>query len=129
MAKNPVLHLEGAEELNRALREIGGRVGGLLLRKAAEAGAEVIAEEARKNAPRDSGDLAEGIDVVAGQIQQGRAQMNIGVGKHEWYGLFSEFGTVKMPAKPFLRPAFDTKSEEATKRVGDVLREALAGVL
>jgi HK97 gp10 family phage protein len=129
MAKNPVLHLEGAEELNRALREIGGRAGGLILRKAAEAGAEVIAEEAQRNAPRDSGELAESIDVAAGQIQQGRAVMNIGVGKNEWYGIFSEFGTIHMPAKPFLRPALDTKAEEATEAVAQVLCEALRDVL
>jgi HK97 gp10 family phage protein len=121
--------LEGAEELNDALKRLGDRTTGLLLKKAAEAGANVIAEEAKRLAPRDSGDLAEGIHAEPGRIQQGRAQYNIGFGKHEWYGQFVELGTEHSAAQPFLRPAFDTKAEEAKDKVGEVLRDALKDVL
>ena len=127
--KNPVVHLDGAEELNAALRKVGDRATGLILAKAAEQGADVIAEEAKRIAPRDSGDLAEGIHAEPGRLKQGRAVMNVGIGKKEWYGAFVEFGTEKMAAKPFLRPAFDTKKEEATEAVARVLRDAFKDVL
>ena len=40
------------DELNAALRRLGDKVGGLLLRDAAEKGAEIIAAEAKRLAPR-----------------------------------------------------------------------------
>jgi len=33
--------------------------------------------------------------------------------KGAWYWHFVEFGTVKMPAHPFIRPAFDAVKDEA----------------
>ena len=122
-------HVEGADALNEALRAVGGKVSGLLLQKAAKAGAEVIAEEAARLAPKDTGALSDGIVAEAGRLQQGRAQINVGPGKDEWYGAKQEFGTERMPAQPFLRPAFDAKAEEAQKAVENVLRDALKDVL
>jgi HK97 gp10 family phage protein len=127
--KNPLFHLEGADELNAALRRLGDRTTGLLLKQSAEAGAKVIADEAKRLAPRDSGDLAEGIEVKPGRIQQGRAVFNVQPGKAEWYGKLVELGTEKMPAQPFLRPALDAKAQEATEAVQEVLRDALRDVL
>ena len=127
--KNPIVHLDGADELNAALRSVGLRAGGLVLKSAAIAGAEVIAGEAKRLAPRDSGDLAEGIHAEPGRIQQGRAVMNIGIGKKQWYGELVELGTENMAAQPYLRPAFDTKAEEAIAAVNKVLRDALKDVL
>lgn len=127
--KNPLIHLEGADELNQALRRVGDRASGILLKQAAEAGAEVIADEAKRLAPRDTGALADGITAKVHRAQHGRAQVNIGIGKREWYGQLIELGTEKMPARPFLRPALDSKAEEAIEAVGDALRNALRDVL
>lgn len=129
MAKNPLAFLEGADELNAALRSVGDRAGGLLLKRAAEAGAAVITEEAQRLAPRDSGTLAEGITAQPGRIQQGRAQIDISFDKSDWYGMFVELGTENAPAHPFLRPALDAKAEEATDAVGQTLRDGLRDVL
>lgn len=138
--KNPVMHLDGFEELNAALRSVGTRAGGLVLRDAAEAGAKVIAEEARRLCPKKSGKLAEGITAEVGRLQQGRAQFNVSFNKAQWYGKLVELGHAlrrkrrgkvigHVPPHPFLRPALDTKAEEATKTVGDVLRAELRDVL
>jgi HK97 gp10 family phage protein len=127
--KNHLVTLEGAEELDRALRQVSGRATGLTLARAADAGARVIAEEAKRLAPRDSGDLAEGITVQPGRLQQGRAQINVGPGKDEWYGALQELGTKHMAANPFLRPAIEGKQAEAVEAVLDVLRDALKGFL
>ena len=42
-----------------------------------------------------------------------------------FYWRFLEFGTSKMAARPFLRPAFDSKKREAADRIIDVLREGI----
>lgn len=42
-----------------------------------------------------------------------------------WYWRFLEFGTSKMAARPFLRPAFDTKKEDAARTIKDALREGI----
>lgn len=129
MAKNPVVHLDGAEELNQALRTVGHRTTGLFLKKAAQAGADVIAAEAKVLAPVDEGDLAASIHTKPGRLQQGRAQFDVRIGKNEWYGKLVELGTDKMAAQPFLRPAFDSKQAEAEKAIADVLRDALSEFL
>ncbi|NCQ29162.1 MAG: hypothetical protein GW802_17310, partial [Armatimonadetes bacterium] len=38
---------------------------------------------------------------------------------------FIEFGTSKMPAKPFLRPAFEGQKENAVKAIGAKLDERI----
>lgn len=127
--KNPVLHVEGAEELNEALRSVGERAGGILLQHAAEAGAEIIAEDARERAPEDEGDLKKGIGYRTRRRQAGRTIVEIGNGRAEWWGKLVELGTSKTPAKPWLRPALDGKASEARDAVAAKLRELLRDVL
>jgi HK97 gp10 family phage protein len=131
MAKrdNFTMHLEGVEELNNALREIGDRATGLALRKAAEAGAEVIADEAKQRAPVKTGQLRESITVAPGPMKQGKAEYRIGPGKKAWYGSLIEFGTKFIPARPFLRPALDVAKDEAQEAVTKSLRHTLRDVL
>ncbi len=42
-----------------------------------------------------------------------------------YYWKFVEFGTVKMAAKPFLRPAFAAKQAEAANKIMEELRERI----
>ena len=42
-----------------------------------------------------------------------------------FYWRFVEFGTSKMRAFPFLRPAFDAKKIEAAERIKDALRQGI----
>lgn len=140
MAKNPVVHVDGFEALNKALRSVGNRTGGLVLEKAAEAGAKFIVDEAKRLAPKKSGALASGITAQVGRMQVGRVQINISYNKRQWYGKLVELGhalkrkrggkTVgHVPAKPFLRPALDAKAEAAKDAVGASLRASLRDVL
>jgi HK97 gp10 family phage protein len=136
--KNPVIHLEGMEELNKALRAVGLRAGGFTLRRAAEAGAEVIREEAERLAPRGDepsnasakyGRLSDNIRKEIHREQGGRIQINVGWGTDQFWGLFLEKGTDHQPATPFLRPAFDGKADEAARMVREILEDALRDVL
>jgi HK97 gp10 family phage protein len=127
--KNTVAYLDGADELNRALKSVGDRASGLLLRKAGEAGARVIVDEARRLAPKKSGALAEGITAEVARVQVGRVQVNIGYSRKTWYGRLIEQGTKFIAARPFLRPALDAKASEAQEAVSASLRASLRDVL
>lgn len=123
--KNPLFYLDGVDELDSKLRRLADRASGNIVKEAATAGAEVIAEEAQRLAPKDTGLLSESIDEQPKRLQVGRAQIDIGPSREAWYGQLLEKGTSKMPAKPFLRPAFDSQKEAAVAAVRDVLRKLL----
>lgn len=132
--KNPLFHLEGAKELDKALKRLSDRAAGFLLQEAAEAGAEVIADEVRARAPvgdepspagEEYGKLIDNITVKPdGRQKIGRARYGIGVGRSFW-ALWYELGNSRQVARPFMRPAFDAKKEEAVEAAGNVLRRLL----
>ena len=125
--KNHRVALEGAAELDRALSKLADRAQGELLEEAAQAGAEVIREEAARLAPRDTGLLAQEVADQPKRLQIGRAQIDVGPSKKAWYGRLLEHGTSKMAAQPFLRPAFEAKKDEAVEAMKRVLRRLLDG--
>jgi HK97 gp10 family phage protein len=127
--KNQKIRLEGADELNAAFDKLASRTGGILLAQAAAEGAKVLVNEAKRRAPVDTGTLRDGIQAQPTRLQQGRAQFAIGVSKRTWYGQLIEKGTRFIAARPFLRPSLDTKAQEATDKVGEVLKQALKDVL
>ncbi len=69
-----------------------------------------IAADARAGAPKDTGAMAASIDYEVGEDSKG-AYVRVSWSKDRFYLLFSEVGTSKKSARPFLRPA-------ATKRRG-----------
>lgn len=138
------IKVEGLAELAKALKalppEIAGKNGGPL-RRAIGRAAVVIRDDARRRAPVDTGNLRDNIIAVrkrkSPQGTEGyfvevrrkrrkyantRANRRKGrVGKtyenlgEAYYGMFVELGTAKMPAQPFLRPAFESKKAEAVE--------------
>jgi len=54
-----------------------------------------------------------------------QAAVAIGPTRKAFYGLFVEYGTVKMGAKPFLRPAFDYGSDRTLTLIREGLWELL----
>ena len=93
-------------------------------RKAVRAGAVVFRDAVRANAPVRSGLLKRSIsvDTVRGSATAGVKFKKVLVkkkgkkGKHKsmpFYWYFLEHGTSNMPAKPFVRPAFDASVKQA----------------
>lgn len=136
------LKLTGFKELADALRELGPRVARNSLRRAVSAGAAEIRNEARARAPVDTGEMRKDIMVkrerdTKGEmsakysvfVRSGKKSRLAGKGrnvqKDSYYWKFVEFGTSKMPAKPFLRPAYEAKKEEAVKIIGENLDEGI----
>ena len=107
-------------------------------RKAAQAGAQVYHDEVRARVPVSAkphstkgkkqtftpGTLRRAVyqAFVEDESSPGRATYRISWNKsHAFYGRFVEFGTAKMAAKPFLRPAFDAAQPRAVAAVNAVL--------
>lgn len=123
--------VQGLAELKRAMAEIPvamqGKVALELLRKAGKP----MLDDARARAPARTGKLRKNIYLARARdsTQQSplivirvRRRGKAGDPKNAYYWLFQELGTSKMAARPFLRPAFESKKGEALT----ILRTATA---
>ena len=101
-------------------------------RPAAQAGAQVFYDEVKQRVPisakpHKSGKKTYNPGTLRKAIYQAFADKESGDGKasyriswnktHAFYGRFVEFGTSKMAANPFLRPAYDAARAKALKAV------------
>jgi len=94
------ISVAGAAQIQKALQEATNRAANIL-EEATLSGAEVIRAEAERNAPRDTGGLAENIEMIV--TEKSRDKINVAIGpdvakpnrkaKRHFYGLFVEFGT------------------------------------
>jgi len=127
--------LQGLENLKRNMRALPKNIRKRVARKALRKGAEPIVNSAISRAVSQF----QGEGYMAGFIKQkpGRGRslvvQQIGVegggkksSQYPYYWRFLEFGTSKMPARPFMRPAF-----EGNKRIAMdiIIRETKAGAL
>lgn len=131
--------LTGFKELALALRELPERVAKNALRSAVNAGATVIKKQVKLSAPKDTGLLQKNIfqkqireasgpyqQTFAVGVRQGKARNKDGSKKElPYYWRFKEFGTSKMPASPFVRPAFESQKEAAVDAIGKKLDERI----
>jgi HK97 gp10 family phage protein len=60
-------------------------------------------------------------DSVTGKL----ATYMVAFSRKAWYARLLEYGTSKMAAKPFIRPGFEAKKEQAGKAVIDKIQEAV----
>lgn len=115
------LQFYGMQELLRQLEQVGSEAE-RIKKDALLAGAEVIQQAASEKAPRDTGKLAENI-VISDINEDGT--VDIGPDRDRFYGLFLEFGTTKMAARPFLQPAFEENKEQVQQKMAGVIRREL----
>ena len=102
------------------------------VRPAAQSGAQVFYDEVKQRVPvsakpHKSGKKTYSPGTLRKAIYQAFADKESGDGKalyriswnktHAFYGRFVEFGTSKMAARPFLRPAYDAARAKAVKAV------------
>lgn len=146
------MRIEGLQELAAAMRELPQRVGRNALRAAVNAGASVIKKEATARAPKDTGALKANLYQKQIREKSGDMQQTFYVGVRKgvakyannaankrsgkagkaykddgttFYWKFLEFGTSKMQARPFMRPAFELQKEQAVKAIAAKLDERI----
>lgn len=145
------IKVDGLRELQQRLMQFPDKVQGRAARHALQSGAKVIKERARANHPwqDDTGFLREAIVQfgVKKNEHEYSEQVRVGVKRRKvkrpskrlaaarsrrqargkkktvtpYYWRYLEFGTSRMAAKPFLRPAFESGKHEALRRITETL--------
>jgi HK97 gp10 family phage protein len=124
MADSVTMHVSGLKELTERMRAMGPDINRKALRSAVGAAAGLIRDQAKATNPDDTGRTDRAL--YAKQIREKSSDFQqtyyVGVrsGKGErkknrdaWYWRLVEFGTLKMPARPFMRPAFESQKFKA----------------
>lgn len=121
--------MDGLDDLDQALATLVGALDGASLQACTDAAAQPVLQEALQRVPRRSGETAAHI-TTSGHHGAHSATTAIevadsgpGGGVHK--AVFLEYGTVNMPAEPYMRPAFEIRKNEALQ----VLEQQLQGKL
>jgi len=118
---------DGDKKLIENLKKISRTASGRALRQAAKQGAEIIVQEAKRRAPVDTGTLRKSIRSKFGKRSSDSVTVEIGPSSKAYYGYFVEFGTSRMAAQPFLRPAIDEHKQRAAEETKQAMVEAVLG--
>ena len=115
--------------LIKALNQFPVRIQKNVMVGAIRAGSNVVRDEARRLAPIDTGNLKKSIATIRRKGDRNTVQFSVTPskgGKHDgWYAHFLEFGTSNMSAKPFLRPAFESKQDEVLQATKEYIANRL----
>ena len=138
--------ITGDRRLAAQFRAMDRATRGELLSRALVSGALLIVNQAKRNAPYETGNLRRSLHVggegssgglegdttgtdIGGQ-ESGRDYAEVSVGTNVEYAPHQEFGTRHMAAHPFLRPAIESEKGAAVEEIGAAvraqLREAIA---
>lgn len=122
------LDFSDIDKLQKRLDEMG-RKGSILENKALIAGAEIINNEIVNNAPERTGKAKSLLKVSKVNKEKGIKVVKVGITKEDnseaFYLKFHEYGTSKMPARPFMRPAFENRKGEAFEVTHKIIKEGL----
>ena len=137
--KGGAITITGLSHLEKRLGELPDKIAKSILSGAIRAGAVVIQNEARKLAPISVKPHMLGSRSKAALIEPGFLKKSIRVRRapsrkatmpvefwvyvsgKAWYWKFVEFGTSRMSANPFMRPAFDSMKSKALERIKEYL--------
>lgn len=143
------VEIKGLQEIQAKLESLQHNVARRLLRNAMRTAANVWREEIIRRAPRRSGILARSITMqqtVNGELE---GEIRVGYFKRAWYAIILEFGRraskkgEKLPgittsksrkskgasysqARPFIRPAYESKKEEVLQKFVEEGKKILA---
>lgn len=135
--------LEGTRELERKLRELGAAFSVPIMRSAVRAGIKPALQRARQTIPvgKEPHRTYKGRLVAPGFSKRSlrvvtkvskdkrRFSAALGVRREAFYAvLFTELGTSKQPARPWLRPAMQATQMQQQQALADRLRSRLLKV-
>ena len=147
--------LEGMESLRAKFKQLKGEEAQKIFKSAAGAGAKVIRLEVQKGAqgiddpdtretiaknvaqrakgkrylPANAVGVRVGIKGGAKAQQGGKKAATTNQGGQTYHWRFVEFGTKKMPAQPFMRPAMAASTDKATAAFVDSAKKRLDAAL
>lgn len=130
--------IRGARELEALLRELPDRLARSVVTGGLRAGATVIARAAKEKAPEDTGSLKSKIGVGRPRTVDGKRSVPVAVKGGVIRAVpkdrkkarkivpartahLVEFGSERLPARPFMRPALDEAGPRAIARIAEVM--------
>lgn len=128
-----MLQVNAAElaRLNARLATVAEKVGKRALRTAARKGMTLVRDEARANAPKDTGALKAHFALTT-RLKGGTVFVRVGVRggavknpTTPYYFRMIELGTQHIPARPFMRPALEGNAEAVFQIITAELSKAL----
>lgn len=131
------VNIDGLKELETNLLKLPEDLAKRGLGRAARDAMKLLQLAIAFNAPKLTGTLQRGIQMrskfIGDGVQGGTIVVSIGLKlspKEEsaFYGRFLEFGTVKMPARAFMKPEFDAHAQEVLANFGKELGEEIEKV-
>lgn len=127
----------GFKDVRGRLLGLPPRVATNVVRRAVYAGAVLIRDKARGNAPVDTGALRASIVARANKSPKGEITASVGVARKTYakgkrkgksprrYAHLAEFGSVRSKGKPYLRPALDSNIDAV---LDEMVRKMVAGI-
>lgn len=122
--------IEGMEALLSKLNKLASLMTESEVEAAMRAGAMLITNRAKSLAPYETGTLRRSIHEQVVRVGDGIVA-RIGVpsladdGTDLGYAVYQEFGTSRMTAHPYLRPAFNEQRDAAIQEVGEAMKEII----
>lgn len=122
--------LTGIDAIIQRLNAINANVNKLTNKALKLAGAPVLEDAKATTEFTDrSGKLREGLKISSVKTRDGIKFILVGIDKKDnsaiFYGKFLEFGTSKMPARPFLSVSYERNKRRVIDIIKDTLREGL----
>lgn len=124
--------VEGIEELIASFERIGKDMDSVS-NAALKEGGQVIVDESKNilsaGNHRVTGNLIEGLSISGVKGGKDGKYVEAGITKgdksHIYYGKFLEWGTFKMPAYPYLAPAFESKKSEVQDTIVNKIKSVV----
>jgi len=143
MSDSANITINGLENVQEALERMPRAFARGVLRKAMISAARIWRDEMALRAPkltsvkfarnaknvRIPGDLSRHIMIQSQVNSDLEGEVRVGPSKRVFWANFLEFGTAKMRARPFIRPAFESKASAVMDRFVEECRNILRGLL
>ena len=129
MTQQQTATIDGIKEARKAFKELSDKMQRGVLRSALRASARPVVKDAKARVPVRTGALKKAIGVaVTVKTTEATASVGIRRGKRggpATYAHLPELGTKHSPAKPFLRPALDSKKNAVVNTLAGALKKQI----
>ena len=130
MARPTEVRVDGLKELQSDFKKLTRSFDPGQVEVAAVESAEIIASQARKNAPVRSGTLRDAIKAKPLNKDKDNISAIAAVDRAEaYYAGWVEYGTSRMAAIPYFRPAVESKGNQAANHFRKKLKQIVEGAV
>ena len=118
------------DDLLKALKQFPQNIQKNVITGAIRAGCKPILNEAKANIPIDSGNLKKSMGIIKRKSRD-KTKVRFSVtprrgGKYDgFYAHMIEFGTSKMTAQPFMRPAYENQDDQSINAAKEYLAKRI----